>query len=248
MIKLKEILLEFIGKKIIYFAHPREIYDTPVEKDWMNKLRKQFPEYVIDNPNQPNHLKHVSKEGEIYYLNLIKHYDAVIALPLAKNIISNGTSIEIKYGFKIGIPVFIINLETKKFERIYPNDFKRFKIMSNNDTEARLIRQNKIHLLDPVLEPTMESIFNLDNTKYIINELNKNTRNVRRYYKRHPAKVKAHLRKTQDDRVARNRARRHAIAKHGKTYMKNKDVHHVHGTKSEKTRIVKKDHGPDKKK
>jgi hypothetical protein len=78
--------------------------------------------------------------------------------------------------------------------------------------------------------------------------VNKNTEATRRYNARHPAKVTAHLRKTTKARVARNAARRKAVKKHGKAYMADKDVHHPKGTSSTKTKIVKKDHGPDKKK
>ena len=78
-------------------------------------------------------------------------------------------------------------------------------------------------------------------------ETNKNTLATRRYNKKHPEKVKAYLRKTQDDRVARNRDRNKAKKKHGESYMKNKDVHHTNGAQGGKTRIVGKDHVPDRK-
>lgn len=81
-----------------------------------------------------------------------------------------------------------------------------------------------------------------------LNEVNKSTQAVRRFYKRHPGRVRKYLKKTQDDRVARNRDRRRAIKKHGKTKMKKHDVHHPKGPHGGKTRLVKKDHGPDKKK
>jgi len=70
------------------------------------------------------------------------------------------------------------------------------------------------------------------------------TERTRRYNARHPAKVKAHLRKTTSDRVERNRARREAVKRNGKGKMKNKDVHHVYGTRRKVTRSVPKDHGP----
>jgi hypothetical protein len=75
------------------------------------------------------------------------------------------------------------------------------------------------------------------------------TERTRRYNKRHPGKVRSHLRKTQDDRVERNRARREAVKKHGATKMKHRDVHHPNGTKGKnpKTRVVKANHGPDTK-
>ena len=82
-----------------------------------------------------------------------------------------------------------------------------------------------------------------------LNETNKSTLAVRRYYKRHPGKVRANLRKTQNDRVQRNKDRRKAVKRNGKAKMRGKDVHHTHGVNGGKTRIVKsKDHGPDKKK
>jgi hypothetical protein len=70
------------------------------------------------------------------------------------------------------------------------------------------------------------------------------TERTRLYNKRHPDKVRAHLRKTTEDRVERNRARREAVKRNGKQKMKNKDVHHVYGTKKKVTRTVPKDHGP----
>jgi len=72
------------------------------------------------------------------------------------------------------------------------------------------------------------------------------TERVRRYYKRHPEKVRRYLKKTQDDRVTRNRDRRKAIQKHGKGKMKNHDVHHPNGVNGGKWKLAKKDHGRDK--
>jgi hypothetical protein len=73
------------------------------------------------------------------------------------------------------------------------------------------------------------------------------TERVRRYYKRHPKKVRSYLRKTVKDRVARNRDRRKAVARYGKSKMKNHDVHHPNGPANGNWRLAKKDHGPDKK-
>ena len=80
-----------------------------------------------------------------------------------------------------------------------------------------------------------------------ITEADSSTERVRRYYKRHPGKVKAYLRKTQDDRVARNRDRKKAEKKYGESKMKNHDVHHPNGAQNGNWRLAKKDHGRDKK-
>jgi hypothetical protein len=73
------------------------------------------------------------------------------------------------------------------------------------------------------------------------------TERVRRYYKRHPEKVRKYLRKTAKDRAARNRDRRKAVEKYGKKKMKNHDVHHPNGAQNGNWKLAKKDHGRDKK-
>lgn len=79
-----------------------------------------------------------------------------------------------------------------------------------------------------------------------VDEAESSTERVRRYYKRHPEKVRAYLRKTVKDRVARNRDRAKAVKKHGKAKMKNHDVHHPNGAQNGNWRLAKKDHGRDK--
>lgn len=72
------------------------------------------------------------------------------------------------------------------------------------------------------------------------------TERVRKYYKRHPEKVRKYLKDTVKERSQRNKDRRKAIKKHGKTKMKNHDVHHPNGP-GNGWRLTKKDHGRDKK-
>lgn len=81
-----------------------------------------------------------------------------------------------------------------------------------------------------------------------IDEAESSTERVRKYYKRHPEKVKKYLRDTVKERAARNRDRRKAIKRHGKAKMKNHDVHHPNGPNGGTWRLAKKDHGRDKKK
>lgn len=80
------------------------------------------------------------------------------------------------------------------------------------------------------------------------NEAMTSTERVRRYYKKHPEKVSAYLKKTAKDRAKRNKDRAAAVKKHGKARMKNHDVHHPNGPNGGSWRLAKKDHGPDKKK
>jgi len=86
-----------------------------------------------------------------------------------------------------------------------------------------------------------------DDEEFVNEKEKSSTERVRKYYRRHPEKVKKYLKKTQDDRVARNRDRRKAVKKYGKKKMKNHDVHHPNGAKNGNWRLAKKDHGRDKK-
>ncbi len=61
------------------------------------------------------------------------------------------------------------------------------------------------------------------------------------------ASMELTLRPQKDDRVARNRDRKKAVKKYGKTKMKNHDVHHPNGPHNGGARLVRKDHGRDKK-
>lgn len=90
----------------------------------------------------------------------------------------------------------------------------------------------------------LQQILEICESALVVSEALTSTQRMRRYNKRHPAKVKAYLRKTTKDRVERNRARRKAEAVHGKQKMKKHDVHHVYGTRRKVTRIVRKNHGP----
>lgn len=83
--------------------------------------------------------------------------------------------------------------------------------------------------------------------EFLQKEALSSTERMRRYNRRHPEKVRKYLKKTQDDRVARNRDRKKAVKKYGKAKMKNHDVHHPNGAKNGNWKLARKDHGRDKK-
>jgi hypothetical protein len=86
-----------------------------------------------------------------------------------------------------------------------------------------------------------------DDEEFVNEKEKSSTERVRKYYRRHPEKVRKYLKDTVKDRVARNRDRRKAVKKHGKAKMKNHDVHHPKGPNGGSWRLAKKDHGRDKK-
>jgi hypothetical protein len=92
-----------------------------------------------------------------------------------------------------------------------------------------------------------ESNAKRDDDDYSVEEAKSSTERVRKYYRKHPEKVRRYLKSTVKDRAARNRDRKKAVDKYGEDKMKNHDVHHPGATRSGKWRLAKKDHGPDKK-
>ena len=40
----------------MYFGHPINFYNTPKEAELIRAIEIRFPEYSIENPNQPHHL------------------------------------------------------------------------------------------------------------------------------------------------------------------------------------------------
>lgn len=144
----------------------------------------------------------------------------------------------------------------------YPNDHPAHK------AAAKLAGLKEILHIRPIVE-TLQAIHEIANAEdrmdilnrleeqaiqhnerkalLLIREAKSSTERVRKYYRKHPKKVRQYLKKTQDERVARNRDRRKAVKKHGKSKMKNHDVHHPNGPNGGSWRLAKKDHGPDKK-
>jgi Fe2+ transport system protein B len=100
-----------------------------------------------------------------------------------------------------------------------------------------------------VLDLSQDTDFSQEFGKAVnVREADSPTERTRRYNRKNKKKVRAYLKSTQDDRVARNRDRAKAVKKNGEAKMKNKDVHHPNGPHGGSWRSVKKNHGPDKKK
>jgi hypothetical protein len=78
----------------------------------------------------------------------------------------------------------------------------------------------------------------------ILEEAMSSTERGRLYRKRHPRKVREYLRKTQGDRVIRNRDRRRAIKRHGVEKVREHDVHHPSGVGGV-WRLARRHHGRD---
>jgi hypothetical protein len=65
----------------IYFAHPMSDYGTEREKICLEKIQNAFPGGEILNPNQEHHQKACNEIGMVYFEELVKKCDMLVAIP-----------------------------------------------------------------------------------------------------------------------------------------------------------------------
>jgi hypothetical protein len=150
------------------------------------------------------------------------------------NTIDNLFELVSKEPLQLNIPL----LQVEEYNPYYAKDYA-LSGFTNAFTKKQPPHQKKLtmRLSPPELEMTDTEL---------TEKAKSSTERVRKYYKRHPEKVRKYLRDTQDDRVQRNRDRAKAVKKYGKKKLKNHDVHHPNGP-GNGWRLAKKDHGRDKK-
>lgn len=159
--------------------------------------------------------------------------------------------------------------ENPSIDKIYKDKVKsdKSKGAKSQDTGSSTKRKRKrgykktapywkkpIKYATPKTDPGMRDSFErlrpiiVEEIKKVMKEAMSSTERMRRYNKKHPEKVKQNLKKTQDDRVERNKAHNDKTEEYGTELMRNKDVHHPNGVSGTGVKIVNGDHGRDKKK
>ncbi len=74
-------------KKKMYFGHPIGLYNTQTESELIKIIRETFPDYEVENPNQPHHqtrAKQLAEETgnkmEYFFKEYIPQMDAGVFL------------------------------------------------------------------------------------------------------------------------------------------------------------------------
>lgn len=143
--KNTESLTESISKnkkQIIYFAHPMNTYNSAIEIRIEKLILKNFPNSVIENPNQPHHQLNCKKTGMGYFCDIVKNIiDITVILPFSDGSIGAGIYKEGIESFNKEIPVYIVDLNSFTLKKI--NDFNNYKILSIEKTRERLKKNEK---------------------------------------------------------------------------------------------------------
>ncbi len=130
----------------IYFGHPIDIYNTEKEKDLIEDIKKGFPEYVVENPNQPHHAEGYKiwkeKTGygmDYFFKEVLPKMEAGIFLPFEDGKWGAGVYGEAEFLYERGKPIYEIDLEG----RIKEMDLDMSRVLSIEETRARVYKSPK---------------------------------------------------------------------------------------------------------
>ncbi|MCX6746705.1 MAG: hypothetical protein NTU63_01060 [Candidatus Pacearchaeota archaeon] len=62
----------------LYFGHPINFYNTPKESELISIIKREFPHFVVENPNQPNHDESYHKWKEEKGNGMAYFYEVVL--------------------------------------------------------------------------------------------------------------------------------------------------------------------------
>ena len=106
------------SKPLLYFGHPINFYNTPKEVELIRVISAQFPQYAIENPNQPHHQQGYQKwkaekgNGMRYYFEeVLPGMAAGVFLTFADGMFGKGVFGEAEFISARGNPIWEINLE-----------------------------------------------------------------------------------------------------------------------------------------
>ncbi|MFZ1970809.1 MAG: hypothetical protein WAU65_01345 [Candidatus Nanoarchaeia archaeon] len=126
--------------KIIYFGHPINFFNTQKELELIEIIKKEFPGFIIENPNQQNHIKSYQelkeKTGQgmpYYYEKVLPNMDAGIFLSLEDGKFGAGVFSEAEFLNNSKKPIYEINFQG----RICPMIIDPSKKLSIEETVER---------------------------------------------------------------------------------------------------------------
>lgn len=117
-------------KQKLYFAHPVNTYGQPIEIKMINLIKKFFPQFDIENPNQPQHQKGYTEwkkkcgNGmEYFYQTVLPDCEAgSVAMPFLDGMYGAGVAGEEVWYLERNLPIFLVEApklaNIRKFTRV----------------------------------------------------------------------------------------------------------------------------------
>lgn len=104
--------------KKIYFGHPVASFNTKEERQLIRHIKEAFPDYKIENPNQPCHdegyQRYEAKTGngmDYFLAEVLPYMDAGVFLPFSDGKLGAGVFWEAEFIANAGKPIYEISLE-----------------------------------------------------------------------------------------------------------------------------------------
>lgn len=133
----------------MYFGHPINTYDTELEAKLLKIIEKEFPHWIIENPNQPHHdegykrrAKNTGNGMDYFYKEVLPDCDTGIFLPFRDGRWGAGVYGEAKALIDRGCPIFLITFEGD-ITYLKHAEFKKIKPLSIPETRARVRDENR---------------------------------------------------------------------------------------------------------
>lgn len=111
------------GKSRLYFAHPANIYNAPLEDAVIQLIVEHFLDAVVENPNQPHHRVGYDKYAErvklsstahkgmnYFYDEVLPQCDGCVVMPFLDGRMGLGVAGEAKWFVERSLPVWTVFL------------------------------------------------------------------------------------------------------------------------------------------
>lgn len=117
----------------VYFAHPVSDYGTARELDALAAIQREFPGWVIENPNTEAHAAAYRERGMEHFAEVVGSCQSLVAWPFEDGAMGAGVWKEIEAARANKIPVYVLR------SRIVPL-VGTWDVLSVEDTRARIAR------------------------------------------------------------------------------------------------------------
>lgn len=100
----------------IYFGHPVNVYNTSKEGELVKVIEGHFPQFEVENPNQPAHSQNYAKwkeekgNGMLYFTDVVlPSMEAGVFLPFEDGMFGAGVYKEADFLHQLGKPIYEIS-------------------------------------------------------------------------------------------------------------------------------------------
>ena len=129
----------------IYFGHPINCYDVPLEIELIKIIEREFPTFQVENPNRPHHqegYRRYSRQGrgmDYFFQEVLPGMAAGVFLPFEDGMFGAGVWGEAEFLHRQAKPIYEISVEGTIGNMV----FDLARKLPVEETRARVYHKNK---------------------------------------------------------------------------------------------------------